>query len=359
MNRTVSRRLCLLVIAACAASAQTQSPVSTLERERLAYFQAYRVWRESDPNLERDLAGAPAADMRLRIDKARARALAYTKARAQYYETTLNGYNAVIATLGDGNQALELEDITASIKAHQAALARQTASVAAQLRAFDGEEDKTLQRQAVDRQWGALTSLQHNLADQLDQLAEASKGNSDSSRLRVLLLRHYQAAAALLRQEIGFTRQEGALWQSYYDSLSRALDNRRSVQTPAASSARAPAPSPWAGDFSYQKLNVKSYFGAQPEAAQLQVTVTDQFVQGYYRARYKLPKGVHGSPEIAFSFAGPLAPGTRQKFPLRDSEGLSGIVEIRSLAANMVEVVWNRSTPGKELANSDEILIRR
>ncbi|MGH9665503.1 MAG: hypothetical protein ACRD9L_13850, partial [Bryobacteraceae bacterium] len=218
-----------------------------------------------------------------------------------------------------------------------------------------------------------------NLADQLRQLEETDGSTAASARLRVLLLRHYQAAAALLRQEIGFTRQEGALWKAYYDSLARVTASRRrspeTESTPPARPPNSPQTEParvpaalddgsagrnrWTGDWVFRKLKVKTFFGARPEFANLQITIVNGAAQGYYTARYKLPKGVEGSPDVAFSFAGRLIAGDRQKFPFQSADGFAGTIEIRSLGRDSMEVVWNRVTAGKQLAFADEILQRR
>jgi hypothetical protein len=366
------------LVAAAGQIAYAQAPSGTpLEQKRLAYYKAYRTWREADPNLEHDLATAAASGLHRRIAEARSKALAYTRARMDYYNELLAGYSAVIAKLGDPSQPLELDDAIAGLKAHQAALAKQTAAMSRELKALENDPQKTLQKQAADRQWGALAGLQTKLAEQLRQLEETVASSAASGRLRVLLLRHYQAAAALLRQETGFTRQEGALWQAYYDSLARALGNhRRPAETAPAPTASKPvrraAPTTrepaapvhgdsarWAGDWTYRKLKTKTYFGARPEFAKLQVTLINGFAQGYYTARYKLPKGVEGSPDVAFSFGGKLIAGDRQRFPLRSADGLTGTIEIRSLGPDAVEVVWSRVTAGKQLAFADEILQRQ
>ncbi len=384
--RAARNRACLIAIAAMALHAQAPPASTVPDQKRLAYYNAYRAWREADPSLEHDLGAAPTDDLHRRIDAARVKALAYSKARMDYYNAILVDYTRLIAQLADSSRQLAFDDIVASVKSQRQAVAAQVAATSKEVDALGAERDKTLQRQAADRQWIALLSIENNLGEELRQLEETAKSGAASGSLRAKLLQHYQSATALLRQEIDFTRQEGALWQAYYDSLARALNRRatammttRNAQpisvapaTPQDTHSQPPAlaktPDPavndealtrWAGDWTYNPLNGKSYFGPQPDFVNIHIAVANGVLQGSYTARYKLPKGVHGSPDVAFSFDGALVPGDRQKFTLRSADGLSGTVEMHYLGAKSMEVVWNRPTNNKVLDFGDEIVYRR
>ena len=218
----------LAMAAACGMSAQSPA-AATVEQKRLAYYEAYRVWRQSDPDLERDLVAGPAAQLHQRIANARAQAAAYTSARLGYYRQLLAGYEDILQRLSAPGASFT--DAIGEIKKHQSLVSAQVTGLARESGALKAEPGKELQRQAADRQWAALLGVQNNLTGQLRDLEQSAREDAASERLRKALLERYEAASALMRQEIAFTTREAGLWQSYYASLDKAVDERRAPAT--------------------------------------------------------------------------------------------------------------------------------
>ncbi|MEO7142427.1 MAG: hypothetical protein ABI165_02890 [Bryobacteraceae bacterium] len=225
-SQSAAARAAVLAVAAMSLPAQPPVPDAALTQKRLAYYEAYRVWRQADPYLEHDLGAAPADDLHRRIADARAKAVQYTNAREDYYRQTLSGFTSIIGALGNPADPVGMDDVVNTIETQQAALATQISELSKTLTALGADNRKSLQRQAAERQSAALIGIQTNLAEQLLQIQESAKSGAAAGGLRSAMLESYRTASALLGQEIAITRQETTLWDAYYASLDTAVTRR-------------------------------------------------------------------------------------------------------------------------------------
>ena len=96
-----------------------------------------------------------------------------------------------------------------------------------------------------------------------------------------------------------------------------------------------------------------------PEYIEAVMREDDGQLSGRYRALYRVPDRAI-SPEVSFQFRGKAA-GDRASLEWSNGDGARGVVEIRQVSADSVEVHWTATELGRslELASGRAILLRR
>jgi len=339
---------CLLgsLLLVSAVLAQTSVPLA-----RDAYQEAYRKWRETDPNLERDAASA-GATLGARADKAAAEGAKYIAARKAYLENLEADAKKNASTV---EAVIVTPDVSPNMEIF---LSVQNALLGSDIEVIARDPDRGIQqlRQALERERTAIAALSAGPKDSQSQDA-AVQAAASAEQMRTKTSEAYLKLVASLDQSAELSGKSGTAWANYYRALS---DAARAVSSPVTSSAPVPgtgAPSPvtvtnpapargitpvplsrYVGEWTYPAVGAH-YHGAQPESVDLVVREENGRGSGTLSARFKLPPGTAGSPEVHFDFTGTFQNSRSQTFAATTSGGSKGTLElIPGPAFNLLEV---------------------
>jgi hypothetical protein len=367
----------LLVSAALAQPLFAQS-------SRGAQQEAYRNWRETDPTLERDAATA-GATLGARADKAAAEGAKYFTARKAYLESFETDTNQKASAV----EALNLAPDTApSLEAY---LSGQSNLLGSSIETIARDPDRGIQqlRQALERERAAIAALDASLKDIQKTQEAVAQSSSSTEQERTQTAERYQKLAASLKESAQLAEQSGTAWANYYRALS---DAARGVAAPITSSApvtsaaplRAPNiaepgpagvanPAPiaaarsvtpvplsrYVGAWTYPTVGAR-YHGPQPESVELVVHDQDGQASGTLYARFKLPPGNAGNPQVRFAFEGVFENSRGQKFAVTTSGGAKGIVElIPGPAFNLLEVNFSTDEKPGMVRQANFLLVKK
>jgi DNA repair ATPase RecN len=131
--------------------------LSLAQRSRDDYREAYRAWRQTDPNLERDAAEGESVAQR--ADRLAAAAVKFAAARKSYLDVLAQDESEQISWLENAVPSAEAR--AASTKTDTQFLATETAAVTRTIGAFSNDPDKGIRqlRQALARERAALEAL--------------------------------------------------------------------------------------------------------------------------------------------------------------------------------------------------------
>jgi hypothetical protein len=332
------------------------------------YRNAYRAWREADPNLEHD-AATGGAQLGVRADRVAAEAAKYCEERRAFLDRFA----------GDSEQKLAwLETPTEAAPALPAPagdfIAGQTAAVRRGIDTLAKDPDPGIQqvRNMLERENVALSVLSTAIAMRQTAAAQTdlATGAMDSARLKAVDLN--RAFAAGTKQTGQGAAAEAPAWGEYYRTLS---DGARGAPTtdpvssvipsrPADSAPRsAPSVTPlplvrYTGDWIFPQKGM--YHGTQPEFVDLVVREENGRCDGRMVARFILPPASAGDPVLRFEFSGEFKNNTRQTFPLSTSDGATGTIDlIPGGAFNLLEInVQIAANPGK-VRQANVVLIKK
>ena len=354
----------ILVVAAFA-----QAPSDSREAQQ----EAYRHWRETDPNLERDATSA-GATLGARADKVAAEAAKYFSVRKESLES-----RAADARRG----ASLLEPVAVSAEALpnlDRFLSVQDNILRSSVDTIARDPDRAIQqlRASLERERAALAAIGAALKDSQKSQEAAAQTSRAAEEARAKTSEEYQKLAAGLQESAELTDKSSAAWASYYRALSDAargatapvtsaapalpLAGREpaAVETakPAASNA-APVPASvarpvppvplvrYVGAWTYPTVGAH-YHGIQPQSADLVVREDNGQASGTLTARFRLPAGSTDNPVVRFDFAGAFQNSRGQRFAITTGGGGTGTLElIPGPAFNLLEVNFNiGDTPG-------------
>jgi hypothetical protein len=341
------------------------------QHSRDDYREAYRQWRETDPNLERDAAagGAPIAQ---RADRMAAEAAKCAAARKALFEAIARDQAQQVSWLE--NAALTPE---AALSASATELiAAESASVTRTMDTFAADPDKGIQRlrQALARERTALDALGLAVAERRKSADAEAAAAEAIERARVKLLDHSQAMLEGARVAIADSDREAAAWAEYYRKVGEGAQGAATpitvvpagvatvtVNSPvAAPPTVTPVPlARYIGAWTYPQTNAL-YHGAQPEFVDVVVHEENGHVTGTAFARFKLPPASTGDPVLRFDFSGDLQPTRNQVFNLVTSDGAKGTVElIPGPAFNLLEVNFQTEPKPGKIRQADVVLVKK
>jgi hypothetical protein len=351
---------------------------------REAYQEAFRSWRQVDPNLERDAATAGAA-LGARAEKVSAEAAKYAAARKAFLDLqqgTMDASGRSLEAVAAPSEAPE------STRNSELNVATASSAASSSIEAIGSDPDRGLQqlRQSIERERVALTVLGNAIRDRQTAIATATRATEAVEQARVKVADHYQSLAMALQQAGQETSRQGSAWADYYRTLS---DGARGVQpagaapvtgvvtgvvtggaagvrpvspAPVTPSGRSLAPVPlsrYVGAWTYPVRNTL-FYGAEPEFVDLVVHEENGQATGTLYARFKLPQGSSGDPILRFDFAGSFQNARSQSFNLETSDGAKGTVELLpGPAFNLIEVNFlTEALPGK-VRQANFLLVKR
>lgn len=364
------------------AAAFAQAPVPD---GSAAQQEAYRRWRDTDPNLERD-ATSGGATLGARADKVAAEAAKYFGLRKDYLEslvadgrrraTLLEPVNVAPGALPNLDRLLTVQDT----------ILRSTIDTIAH------DPDRAIQqlRAALERERAAIAAIGAALKDSQKSQEAAAQSSRAAEEERVKTSEDYQKLAASLQESEQLADKSGAAWAGYYRALS---DAARGATAPVTSSGPAlpstgrepaavepakpvasnpvPAPAPaarsvtpvplvrYVGAWTYPMVGAH-YHGTQPESADLVVREENGQASGSLAARFRLPAGSTDNPVVRFDFAGAFANLLVQKFMITTSSGAMGTLElIPGPAFNLLEVNFTTSDQPGMIRQGNFLLIKK
>lgn len=358
------KRACLFAVATL---------LLTGQRPRDDYREAYRRWRETDPNLEREAAAGGEA-IAQRADRMAAEAARSAVARKLFLDGLAQDQAEQISWLENAVPAAE--SMAASTKADTQFVGSETATVTRMIDAFANDPDRGMQplRQALARERTALEALGPLIArrNKAEDAGNATAGGIQLARAKALeqsrdMLEGLKSAAA-------DTVNEGAAWAEYYRKIGEGAEGTATPITqvqpgapPAVLNNPIPAPptvtpvplARYVGAWTYPPAN-GLYHGAQPEFFDVLVTEENGRATGSAFARFKLPPGSTGDPILRFDFKGEFQASRRQVFNLVTADGAKGTIElIPGPAFNLLEVNFQTEPKPGKVRQADVVLVKK
>ncbi len=347
--------------------------LSLAQNSRDGYREAYRIWRETDPNLEREAAAGGDA-IGQRADRMAAEAAKYAAARKSFLDGLTQDQAEQVSWLE--NAVPPAESNAASTKADAQFIAAETALVTRNIETFANDPDRGIQqlRQALARErtalegLGALIAQRKKAADTLDAAAGAiGPGRAKALEPSRDMLEGLKAASA-------DTVAEGAAWAEYYRKVGEGAQGAATPITegqpgapPAVLNNPIPAPptvtalplARYVGAWTYPAEN-GMYHGTQPESFDVVVKEENGLATGTAFARFKLPPGSTGDPTLRFDFKGEFQTTRRQVFNLLTAEGTIGTIElIPGPAFNLLEVNFQTEAKAGKVRQADVVLVKK
>jgi hypothetical protein len=331
-------------------AALAQTP---LQEPRAAQQEAYRQWRKTDPDLERDATSA-GATLGARADKVAAAAAQYFSLRKDYLESRAADARRDASLLQPVNVVPEAPPNLDRLLTMQDTILRSSITTIA------ADPDRAIQqlRAALERERAAITAVATVVKDSQKSQEAAAQSSRTAEEARVKTSEEYQKFAAGLQESEQLADKSGAAWAVYYRALS---DSARGAAAPLTSlgpalpstgrepaavelTARSAAPVPlirYVGAWTYPTAGAH-YHGIQPESVDLVVREENGQAIGKLSARFKLGPGSADNPEVHFDFTGVFGRARVQRFAIVNSSGTIGTLElIPGPAFNLLEVNFN------------------
>jgi len=346
----MKRNAVLLIVLACA-FAQTS---------RDAYRQAYREWRQSDPNLEAE-AGAAGAALAPRAEQVAGAAAKYGAARAEFLQQAASAEEQRLAWLEtppDAPSAMIDQNALSMVTSESRAVKRTADSLAA-----DPDPGIKQLRTMLERENASAVALGAAIEQRRRAADDVKSANASVAGSQMKAVDRYHAIEQDMRQAGGSSGAESVAWAEYYVSLASGARGA-SAAPPAAAPVTAPtavAPAPpsvapvaplplvrYTGAWTYPATG-GLFHGSEPEFADLVVHENNGKADGTLFARFKLPPGSSGDPVLRFDFSGEFHNTRNQVFVLETSDGAHGTIQlIPGPAFNLLEVNFQTDPrPGK------------
>jgi hypothetical protein len=350
-----------------------------------AQQEAHRLWRETDPNLERDAASA-GATLGARADKVAAEAAKYFGLRKDYLEGRASDARRGAALLEPANVSAEALPNLDRFLTAQDTILKSTADTVAR------DPDRAIQqlRASIERERAAIAAIGAALKDSQTSQEAAAQFSRTAEEERVKASEDFQKLAASLQESEQLAGKSGDAWAAYYRALSDAARGATVPVTssgpalpsvgrepaaadpakPAASNAvpaaapaiRSVTPVPlvrYVGEWTYPTVGAH-YHGMQPESAGLVVREENGQASGTLTARFRLPAGSTDNPVVRFDFAGAFGNSRAQKFAVTASGGATGTLElIPGPAFNLLEVNFSMGDKPGVVHQGNFLLIKR
>ena len=356
---------------ALAVAAFGQAPPDPSEGQQ----EAYRHWRETDPNLESDATPA-GATLGARADKVAAEAAKYFSLRKDYLEGRAADARRGVSVLEPVNVALDALPNLDRFLSSQDTLLKSTIDTVAR------DPDRAVQqlRASLERERAAIAAIGTALKDSQRSQEAAAQTSRAADVPRAKASEEYQKLAASLQESEQLTDKSGDAWAAYYRALS---DAARGATAPVSSAGPAlpstgpelatsnavPAPAArpvppvplvrYVGAWIYPTVGAH-YHGMQPESAELVVREENGQASGTLTARFKLDAGSTDNPVLRFDFAGAFGGTRAQKFAVTTANGATGTLElIPGPAFNLLEVNFNTGDQPGTIHQGNFLLIKK
>lgn len=331
---------------------------------RDAYRNAYRVWREAEPNLERE-AGTLDSSISTRAAHASAEAAKYGSARSAFLHDLAAEPNQDVLWLQQSHTQSFPDPVPSKDALSFAGAA--TTAVDRELSSFKNDSDRGVQqlRQALEKERSALGSLESAIEDRQKAEDGAAKALDAAEPLRAQALEKYRLVASAITGSASSVEQESAAWSSYYGQLSNITPAPVSaLPAPAPVVTRPPSITPlplarYTGGWTFPPIG-GMFHGAEPESIDVVVSVENNHVTGTFSGRFKLPRGTKGDPVVQFDFSGDLRPTRNQVFVLQSKDGAKGTIElIPGNAFNLLEVNFQMDPRQGKIRAADLLLVKK
>jgi hypothetical protein len=335
---------------------------------RDAYRDAYRAWRQADPNLEHD-AATGGAQLGARADRVAALAARYSEERRAFLDRFAQESEQKLAWLESSTEPAPKLPAGAGDF-----IAAQTAVIGRGIATLANDPDPGLQkvRTLMERENTALSALNAAIAarQKAAEQVDPTIGAMEAARLKVLELNRAFAAGAKLAGQ--GAAAEAPAWAEYYRKLSdgargapatapvsSVIPSRPADPGPRSASSIAPLPLVrYTGDWIFPVKGL--YHGSQPESVDLVVREDNGHCEGRMVARFTMPPSSGGDPSLRFEFSGDFKNSARQTFSLTTSDGAKGTIDlIPGGAFNLLEInVQIDAKPGK-IRQANVLLIKK
>ena len=338
------------------------------QASRDAYRNAYKEWRQADPNLERDAAAA-GLQLEPRAQKAAAAATRYQAARKTFLEQLAGESARKFAWL----ETAAPDPPVPVTKDMQAFVAAESKAVQRNVDTFAGDPDPGIQRlrTMLQRENLALAALNNAIADREKAGIAVSAATRSLDQTRALALDEYRDVATGWKETAAQTDRESAAWVEYYKLLSDGAQGAASAPPSPVSShpseeSVVPAkpsitPLPlirYTGAWTFPLTN-GLYHGPQPEAADLVVHEENGHADGTLFARFKLASGP-GDSVVRFNFSGEFTNTRTQRFTLETTDGATGAIElIPGTAFNLLEVNFKIDAKPGKVRQGNMVLVKK
>ncbi len=365
-----------------AVTAFAQAPV---EDRRAAQQEAYRHWRETDPNLERDAVSA-GATLGARADKVAAEAAKYFILRKDYLESRAADARRGAPLLEPVNVAPEAFPNLDRFLSVQDTILRSSIDTIAH------DPDRAIQqlRASLERERAAIAAIGTALKDSQKSQEAAVQTSQAAEEARAKTSEEYQKLTASLQASQQLADESAAGWAGYYRALSdaargavvpvtssgptlpstgRASETVESATQAASNPVAAHAPdvrsvasaplARYVGAWTYPTVGAR-YHGTQPESADLVVRDENGQASGTLTARFRLPPGSTDNPVVRFDFGGAFGSSRTQRFAVTTASGVRGTLElIPGPASNLLEVNFNTGDQPGMIREGNFLLIKK
>jgi len=340
---------------------------------RDVYREAWRAWREADPNLEREaVAGGP--PIAQRADRMAAEAAKYAAARKSFLEDFARYQAQQVAWLE--NSALRPDLPALSTKSDTQFTAAETTALTRTIDTFATDPDRGIQqlRQALTRERAALDALGLAIAERRKSAEAELAAAQTIEQARIKALDPIRAMLEAAQEAPADAAREAAAWAEYYRKLGEGAKGEATPLTvvpPGVPTAtlNSPVAAPptitpvpltrYVGSWSWPQSN-GLYHGPQPEFIDVTVQEENGDAKGTVSARFKLPPGSTGDPVLRFDFSGKFQPTRNQVFDLVTTDGIKGTVDlIPGPAFNLLEVNFQTEPKPGKVRQADVVLVKK
>lgn len=359
MKRVWLAALASAILIVCAFAAVSRDP----------YREAYRAWREADPTLERDAAGAGPA-VSSDVDRVANQAAKYFAARAEFLARVASEQEQHLAFLRRPRPAdQKFETQAAQVVAQESVSARHS------LDTYGDDPDPGIQqvRTMLQRENAALTALSSALDSEQKAAAQVESATNAEEQARLKASAQSQASVSAIRQRVSETNQEATAWAEYYRTLSeatRGVTPAPVTPPPVSTPVAAPAPevrppseiitplplARYTGAWTYPTSN-GLFHGLEPEFVDLVIHEENGRADGTLFGRFKVSSG---DPVIRFDFSGEFQKTRNQIFHLQTSDGAKGTVElIPGPAFNLLEIDFQTESKSGKIRQGNFLLVKK
>ncbi len=349
----MNRRTGLLLIVTLLAFGQTG---------REAYRDAYRIWRQTDPTLERDAATKGPA-LGADADRVANEAAKYGAARAAFFTERAAAQDRQLAWL-----AAKLPDMIDVPDGAADVIAAETKAVKRGIDTFAGDPDPAMQqlRGMLERENAALAALSAAIADRRKVTDSARSADAAAEKVLLVAANAGREMIVGLRQSAQASARETTAWADYYRVLSDGA--RGVIPAPVSSTPSSPPPATerrptfttlqlarYVGGWTYPIVN-GLFHGPEPVSIDLDVHEDNGHIQGTLLGRFKVP----GDPEVHFEFSGEFKNAKSQVFALETNDGAKGTLElIPGPAFNLLEVNFHADPAPGKIREGNFVLVKK
>lgn len=329
------------------------------------YRNAYKAWRQTDPNLGR-AAATGVSGFASRAQTASGEAVRYETARKRFLEQMAAASQRKYGWL----ETAVPEAPVPPVKEAQTFVASEMKAVKRNVDVFAGDPDPGIQqlRSMLLRENSALAALHSAMAEEDKAAAAATSSSEFLERTRSNALDAVHAMIGGWKDQAEQTDRESAAWVEYYALLEKEAEpSAPPAPTPAAATA-PPEPAAsvtpvllarYIGAWTYPPVN-GLFHGLEPEFADLVVQDKGGHATGTFFARFKLDPTATEDPTLRFNFTGEFAEQRIQELTIEMSDGSKGRLElIPGPAFNLLEINFQIDARPGRIHQGNMVLVKK